>query len=270
MRVAGRGYHSIAVDIDDRLIAKFPEGEEAEHALRREAAFLAVLAPRLSMNVPRLQLFEAPRLFSLHARIAGMSLTQEVYAALSSASHAAIADDLALFFAELHALPRAMMEEAGAREIGSWDTSDAILPLACEALPGDLHDVARRSLDAYRDLPPDPCGEVYGFFDGHGWNMGFDADAGRLAGILDFADSGFGPLHREFVYPSLIDPDLTLRIMARYEARTGRVLDRARVGCLIGAMRISELAGAVETGVQLDLARHFALDWLRHGFAAPT
>ena len=44
-------------------------------------------------------------------------------------------------------------------------------------------------------MPPDPLGTVYGFFDGHGWNMAFDHARGRLNGIFDFGDSGFGPLH---------------------------------------------------------------------------
>src|SRR5919106_64050 len=62
-----------------------------------------------------------------------------------------------------------------------------------------------------------PYGTTYGFFDGHGWNMAFDHTTNRLNGVYDFADSGFGPLHQEFIYTNLIARDLTARIVAEYE-----------------------------------------------------
>ena len=91
-------------------------------------------------------------------------------------------------------------------------------------------------------LPPDPHGNIYGFFDGHGWNMAFNHAQGRLNGIYDFADSGFGPLHQEFIYSNFISPDLTARIISAYEMLTGRRLDRRRIAILTGFHRLSELA----------------------------
>ncbi len=91
--------------------------------------------------------------------------------------------------------------------------------------------------------------------------MAFDHQEGRLKGIFDFADSGLGPPHREFVQISLIAPELAARTVEAYEARTGRVLDRRRVFLLTAAMRLSELAGAIETGEHVDGIRGFVLDW---------
>lgn len=48
--VAGRGWHSVAIDVGDRFIAKFREGPETEAALRREASLLAVAALALTPN----------------------------------------------------------------------------------------------------------------------------------------------------------------------------------------------------------------------------
>lgn len=93
--------------------------------------------------------------------------------------------------------------------------------------------------------------------------MAFDHDRGRLTGIFDFADSGFGPPHREFVQVSLIDPDLALRSMRAYEARTGNGLDPRRVFLLAAAMRLSELAGAAETGENVPMILNLAIGWLR-------
>ncbi len=85
----------------------------------------------------------------------------------------------------------------------------------------------RISSQEFERLPPDPHGQTYGFFDGHGWNMAFDRVRGRLNGIYDFADSGFGPVHQEFIYSNFISPDLTERIAAAYEKASGRTLDKA-------------------------------------------
>jgi hypothetical protein len=118
--------------------------------------------------------------------------------------------------------------------------------------------LAERTVAAWQDLPPDPDGTVYGFFDGHGWNMAFDHHRQQLNGIYDFAGSGFGDLHQEFIYTSFIAPDLTARIITAYEALTGRALDRQRIALLTGVHRLAELA---DDPVHLPaMIRHVA-DW---------
>jgi hypothetical protein len=72
--------------------------------------------------------------------------------------------------------------------------------------------------------------------------MAFDHTGNRLNGMYDFADSGFGPLHQEFIYSDWITPDLTARIVAEYELLTGLALDRQRIDLLNGVLRLSELA----------------------------
>lgn len=261
LTVAGRGWHSLAVDIGGRYIAKFPEGEEAERALRREASILGVVRPRVAMAVPDMTLHEGPPLFSLHPKLPGGTLECDGYARLDEHARRALAGDLARFFAELHAIDPEIMRAAGALPAGAWDTDDATLAPVLPLLPEPVRDAARAVIAEYRALPPDPLGEVYGFFDAHGWNMAFGHAQARLNGIFDFADSGFGPPHREFVQVSLVDPDLAARAADAYAAMTGRALDRRRIFLLTAALRLSELAGAVATGEHVDLIRGHALDW---------
>ena len=99
-----------------------------------------------------------------------------------------------------------------------------------------------RTITAWRDLPPDPHGVTYGFFDGHGWNMAFDHSAHRLNGVYDFADSGFGALQQDFIYSNFVARDLTERTISAYETLTGRSIDRERVELLSGVLRLTELA----------------------------
>lgn len=240
------GWHSRAVAVDDRLVFKFPQGAEAERALRREASILAAVRPHVTMPVPNLRLHEGEPLFSEHAIIPGEYLETAQYEALPESGRQALADALARFYAELHALDRGVMATAGALHIERWFDADAIAAAALPLLPDELHRFAEKTIAGWRALPLDPFGETYGFFDGHGWNMAFDHAAGRLNGIYDFADSGFGPLHQDFIYSNFISPDLTGRIVDGYEQLTGRMLDRARIHLLTGVHRIWELAALAD------------------------
>ena len=206
-------------------------------------------------------LHAGPPLFSVHDKLPGETLERAAYLRLGRKARDRLADDLALFFAELHALDPAAMREAGALPVGVWDTGEETLAPAWAPLPPDCAARARAALDAYRALGPDPLGERYGFFDAHGWNMAFDPARQRLDGIFDFADSGVAPVHREFAPVSLIDPDLTARTIRAYERLTGRLIDRRRVFLLTAAMRLSELAGEIETRGNVEWVTGLAVEW---------
>ncbi|MCO6391887.1 phosphotransferase [Aliihoeflea aestuarii] len=261
--VAGRGWHSLAIDIDGRFIAKFPQGADAEKALLREARLLAAVRPHVSLPVPDMQLVEHPVVFSMHRKLAGSTLLRADYECLSEVAKTALADKLAQFFAELHVIDPAHMRATGAGPVEWWDVRAETLAPVWAQLPAPVAELAEA---VWRDyvarIWPD---EVYGFFDAHGWNMAFDHKAQRLNGIFDFADSGFGPVAREFVPVSLISLDLARRAMAAYEMRTGRHVRTSDVYLLTAAARLSEFAGAIETGEHVDTMRDLVIDWF-----APT
>lgn len=236
------GWDCVAVDACDRLIFKFPRNEAARRALVREAALLAHVRPHVAMPVPDLAIHDGPPLFSSHAKLKGEHLLSAHYATLAEPLRQRLGEEMARFYAELHQLDTARMAAAGARPAESWLTPEAVRAKALPALPDGLRARALATIDAYARLGPDPYGEIYGYFDGHGWNMAFDHGRGRLNGLYDFADSGIGPLHREFISSSFIDMDLTARIMAAYERLTERSLDRERIAVLTGFHRLSELA----------------------------
>jgi hypothetical protein len=118
-------------------------------------------------------------------------------------------------------------------------------------------------IEAFEQLPADPHGLIYGFFDGHGWNMAFDHERGCLNGIYDFADSGIGPLHQDFIYTNFISPDLTERVVTAYEAITGRVLDRRRIALLTGMHRLSELAELADEPKHTSFMIRNVVEWLK-------
>lgn len=255
------GWDCVAVDVDDRLIFKFPRHRAGEEALRVEASLLAVIRPAVAMPVPEPTLHPGPPLFSRHAKIRGEHLLARHYEALPIEARRRLAADMALFFAQLHRLDARKMEAAGARPIRPWLPPDEILRRAWPALPPELRAFAERTVAAWRRLPPDPHGTTYGFFDGHGWNMAFDHARNRLNGIYDFGDSGFGPLHQEFVYPNFVARDLTARIVTEYEALTGLALDRERIELLTGVHRLFEFAEYAEDAEHAPAVRTLLADW---------
>jgi aminoglycoside phosphotransferase (APT) family kinase protein len=213
-------------------------------------------------------LHEGPPIFSAHRKLPGGHVTPDIYAGLAEEARDRLADSLGRFFADLHAIPTATAIAAGAGEVQRWLPPPDIARLALPLLPQALHRKAQAALDAYARLAPDPFGNIYGFFDGHGWNMAFDAERGVLMGIYDFADSGIGPLHREFVYPSLVSPDLTRRALTTYARHAGRTPDRARIALLTTVHRLFELAGAADTPGHRPAMCANAESWLA-GWSGP-
>lgn len=260
-RLLPEGWHSTAVDVDDRVVFKFPRGVVAEQALAREARLLAVVRTAVTMAVPDMVLHPGPPMFSRHGKIPGEQLLEEHYARLPEAARADLAGRLARFFAELHGLDRGAMARAGAMPVAAWQPPEAILERAVPALPRDLRRRAEDTVRDWQDMAPDPYGTTYGFFDGHGWNMAFDHARQRLNGIYDFADSGFGPLHQEFVYPGFVSPDLVERITGCYEGLTGRSLDRPRIRTLTGVLHLSELAEAAGDPALERTMVHYLARW---------
>jgi len=255
------GWDSVAVDVDDCLIFKFPRHEAGKRALVTEASLLNVVRPAVAMPVPDLTIYVEPKAFSRHTKLKGDHLLTRHYESLPVESRQRLAADMALFYTQIHSLAATDMEAAGAEPIKPWRQPDDILRRTWPVLPSRLRSYASQTIGAWQSLSPDPHGTTYGFFDGHDWNMAFDHASGRLNGIYDFADSGFGPLHQEFIYSNFISPDLTERIISEYEARTGRVVDRLRVELLTGVLRLSELAEFAATRDHLAGGLKAVSDW---------
>ncbi len=217
------------------------------------------------MRVPDMVLHDGDKVFSRHAKLPGVPLTAEVYDALRDDRRDLVAQDLGRLFAELHAIDIPVMRAAGAERAGLWDTEEKTLAAVWPVLPTAVRVAAYEAIAAYRALPPDPLGTVYGYFDAHGWNLAFDPHTARLTGAFDFADSGFGEPHRELVQPSLISAELPERIASAYQHLTGNRLNRRRVHLLTAAMRLSELAGSIETGQGVQQMTDLVVRWFSAG-----
>jgi len=120
------GWDCVAVDVDDRWIFKFPRHLSAEQALRTEVSLLEVLRPFLTLPVPAPELHPGHPIFSRHLKLKGDHLLAEQYEALPDGDRQRLAEDLALFYAELHGIDAAAVHGAGARPIKPWLSPEEI------------------------------------------------------------------------------------------------------------------------------------------------
>ncbi|MBN2971558.1 aminoglycoside phosphotransferase family protein [Roseomonas aeriglobus] len=256
------GWDSVAIEIGP-WICKFPREEDGVDALRREAAVLDILRPRLTMPVPEMIVVDGPPLFTRHRMLPGGALTADDYSALSTHGRATLADDVARFLAELHAIDAdwpAMGVEADEEE------DEVELDDGLALLPRDLCGVAERTIIDHAALGADPLGAGLCYLDAHGRNFAFDTQAGRLTGVYDFGDVAIAGRHEEFVEPAYVSRDFARAVIGAYEAHTARALDRGRVETLIGMQRLTELATDADHPVHGATVRAYATDW----FARPT
>ena len=244
LTILNAGWDSVGLDADGEWIFKFPRHAEAEERLRREARILAMVRQHAELPVPDLVLFEAPTLFSRHRKLRGGFLETADYQPLTEKQRDTIAEQLAGLYAALHAIPKAEARAAGALEISKWMLPDAVAQSAPHLPPSLLAKLAP-TLDAFTaEMARQPGEMIYGYFDGHGWNMAFDKATGVLNGVYDFADSGFGPRHQDLSYSNWISRDLTLRIIRRYERMTGLTIEPERVMLYSQMLRFVEFAEA--------------------------
>ena len=236
-----QGWDSVALECDG-WIFKFARTPEAEVRLRREVAILQFLKPRVTMPLPHMVFNDGPVPFSQHLKIPGSSLESADYLRLGEGQRNALATRMAQLYAELHVLPLNRMQQVGATGVDPWMAPDDIIAGAGPRLPRGYKGFLDRTVSAYRKLAITGDELVYGYFDGHGWNMAFDHEMGLLNGVFDFADSGFGARHRDLSYSNWISADLTLRIIDRYEELTRRTVNRDLVMLYSSALRLAELA----------------------------
>jgi aminoglycoside phosphotransferase (APT) family kinase protein len=232
------GWDSDAVEVG-AIIFKFPKRPDAIPRLRKEAQLLALIRPRVPLTVPDMRLHEQPMVFSEHAKIPGEMIETPQYEVLTSPQRQAMADTLARFYAALHDIPTEAARGAGAGPKPSWPPGVEIMAEAEAILPAELHIWARDVLAAYDALPSGE--EIFGYFDGHGWNMAFDHARGVLNGVYDFADAGLGPRARDLNYSSFISADLTDRLVSAYQDLTGFRIDRREVALHTAVQRLAEL-----------------------------
>jgi aminoglycoside phosphotransferase (APT) family kinase protein len=248
VRALPGGWDCQGFALDERLVVKIPRSPEAAARLSQELSLLSALKGKVSLSIPEPIALPVQPMAVVYVMIPGEPLLPGEYLQLDLAAQNHLAEILAQFMNELHSA------DLSAPPVGAWPTPQDILARVIPDLPRHLHQAANALVDEVLALPPDI--EVFGHFDLHGWNMAFDHQSGRLNGVFDFGDAGRGPLHRDYVYPSLTAPDLAGRIAAL------RPVETQRVWLLAGLHRLMEAGDPIFTAEQRAANLRSAADWL--------
>ena len=245
VRWLGEGCDSVAFEVNDVWVFRFPRRDDVDAQLAIEAALLPVIAPRLPLAVP---LFEyIGRADALHQRgFAGYRKLPGVPAISVDAGALPAAETAALgrFLGALHAVPPEQAAACGAPALNAADHLDAV---RADAL-GDLAEVGRLAgdapLDAWRQFleapPPLPAGRhVLAHTDLAAEHVLIDRDGMRLTAVIDWSDAAITLAAIDFagLFHWGGEP-LVQAVLPSYENVGGAVgQDALRFGRYLGACR---------------------------------
>jgi len=255
------------------FILRFPESRAALELLQKEARLQAGMHQRVKVQLPDTQIIEAGGLvppFAVHRKIAGSPLTSARLAGISAVECSCLVEDLVDLFYSLH--------QIGLGEACSWLNMDPALGGNTQALaerfgkplwfsPGEvsaLRKKLRRKVNAderdnfeqivrdFEYVKPEPAYMVFGHGDLHGYNMAvLEGPYGcRLNGVFDLGCSGILDIHEDFFRLSLVSEMLLDEVLGAYQEKTGRVLDRQRIGLYYRAFLFYLMADQKGAGLE--------------------
>lgn len=182
-----------------KLIVRIPRHDEARRDLAREAALLAVLAPRLPSPVPAPELRNVGvHVVAVHRKLPGQPLLS--LDGMDDADRRELAHDLALFLRALHGLPNDILPpSAPADPMAEWcDLFGQLEAKALPLLPAAVGASIRDSFIWFLGRGPDaPRTVTHGDF-GTGNIL---VDNGKVSGIIDFAGCSEGDPAYDFRQP---------------------------------------------------------------------
>ncbi|MCC5887931.1 MAG: phosphotransferase [Gammaproteobacteria bacterium] len=262
----GEGWDCETWLIDDAWVFRFPKRESVQASLAREALLLPILAERLHIRLPVPEWSGRPDAsfpfaFAGYRPVPGRTWN---WSARPARRLAAFETDFVAFLNGLHG-STAEARRALAQTGGSYPEDYAPIDWAAELArvrhllterlgPETLALVA--PLLAGNLPPPDA-------FRGEGVLLHFDLsedhvfmdDAGRVLGVIDWADAGFGDPAVDFIEATIwLGPEFLDRALAEYRHPVDAEF-RRRVGYGASVVALLNLAYAVERGDAQRAAR---------------
>ena len=198
-RVVGAGWDCVAVDLDGRLVFRFPRHAAAEQSLLTEIRLLPELAPLLPVPIPRYTHVSEPMLdypyhFAGYARLPGTPMDE---AGPTVVSDECLATSIGRFIAALHGVPPDQAEALGVPTYspeGWLERHRSLYEQARRLIVAHLSREAVRALDAFwHDALDDPAMCRFTPRLIHGdlvpEHILLAPDRSRVSGIIDWGDA---------------------------------------------------------------------------------
>ena len=258
------GLTNDVVVVNNELVFRFPKNEKAQQELDHEARVLALVNRRVDVPTPVFQLTAND--CAVYEYIPGEALRIDGLWEQVESTKEALAQQLAGFLRQMHAIPQDAIERHGVGRSGAARTPEhwaemfeAIERDVFPYLWADQKEWVRRHfepvLEGRLSMDHQPV-LIYG--DLGSYHVLFDLHAAKINGIIDFGTAGLGDAAADF--GTIINQmgERFLARMARYYPDIGNTIERARFR-----------AGAVELEWALNGIRSKEISWFMAHIGRP-
>ena len=105
LTVLGQGLDSIAYFVNNEYVFKQAKHDEARANLQKEKLVLDYLRGKITLQIPEIEYYSEEYHVCGYKAIKGDKLTPELYKAMSNGEKDRLAQDIAMFLSQMHALP---------------------------------------------------------------------------------------------------------------------------------------------------------------------
>lgn len=264
--VNSEGLVNEVVILNRKIIVRFPKADWAKEALKQETAILDLVRQHVDMPVPHFE--QRGDDFVLYRLIPGEPLHRHDILRMNDHGQNRIAQQLATFLRQLHAVSVDKIQEQGIgasdaqRSAEAWlklynDVQRELFPLMMKHTQAWVHhqfEPLLRDRAWIEDYQP-----ALVHADLAQYHILHDRETGTISGVIDFGVGGLGDPAIDYSNIINVYGESFLRRMAQFDPQIDATLDRARF--LAGTMELQWLLGGVRSKdfswftVHIDRAR---------------
>ncbi|HEX6479316.1 MAG TPA: phosphotransferase [Ktedonobacteraceae bacterium] len=220
--------------MNEQFIARFPKDAHAKERLVIESCILELIRAGVEMPGPRFE-FQAEDVV-MYRMLVGEPLTCEVLLRQDETVQDRLAEQLALFLSQLHAIPREVVEQRAigvseaVRSLGEWlalfvDVQRELFPFLWAHQKTWVQQLFAPVLHRQISFDYEPV-LIHG--DLGVYHILYDPTQGRITGVIDFGTAGLGDSASDFACLIQALGEQFLQRMARFSPAIAPALDRAR------------------------------------------
>lgn len=253
VREARRSAEGAANDVlivDEAWVFRFPKNDAAREDLERETRVLQLLPKHVDLAVPETDLRDG---VMRQRKLPGRPLDRHTLLRQPRPVQERLMEEMAHFLFQLHRVPRSVLDEAGVGQtratVGQADAEDLYEEVEREVMPhlkpyakAVVREHFRPVLSGELSLAYEP---VLIHADLNPSHLLWDAERGRLCGVIDFGMAGLGDSAVDYAFVILTLGETPLRRMHVHHPGIGEKIDRARFWAL--AMEMQYVLSALRT-----------------------
>lgn len=200
MIVLGQGFDSTAYLVNNEYIFKQSKHDEARNNLKREIQVLNYLKGKITLQIPDIEYYSQEYSICGYKEIKGNKLSPDIYNSFSDDEKDALAQDIALFLREMHAIP---LPDIDGLELHVIDDYRSDYETLRETVYDKIPDKSKRYIDdLYKRILNDKRISQYDKALCHNdlsCNHILIQD-NKAVGIIDFGDAAVTDRDKDFVY----------------------------------------------------------------------